>query len=80
MLSCKKYEKRLKYFLNEFKTLVISNFEEVFNFLLMDKSVLEIHPVRYGKGALLVSTPQGVMTDKEEKKAKVGGEALFEIW
>lgn len=46
----------------------------------MYKSVLEIHPVRYGKGALILSTPAGVMTDKEAKKAKVGGEALFEIW
>lgn len=44
------------------------------------KSVLEIHPVRYGKGALILSTPRGVMTDKEARKEKVGGEALFEIW
>ena len=46
----------------------------------MYKSVLEIAPVRYGKGALILSTPQGIMTDKEAKKAKVGGEAMFEIW
>lgn len=46
----------------------------------MYKSVLEITPVRYGKGALILSTPQGIMTDKEAKKAKVGGEAMFEIW
>lgn len=46
----------------------------------MYKSVLEIVPVRYGSGALILSTPQGVMTDKEAKAAKVGGEALFEIW
>jgi small subunit ribosomal protein S8 len=46
----------------------------------MYKSVLDIVPVRYGKGALLLSTPAGIMTDKEAKKAKVGGEALFEIW
>jgi small subunit ribosomal protein S8 len=46
----------------------------------MYKSVLEIVPVRYGKGALVLSTPKGIKTDKEAKKEKVGGEALFEIW
>lgn len=44
------------------------------------KRSLEIVPVRYGHGSLFLSTPQGIMTDKEAKKAKVGGEALFEIW
>ncbi len=46
----------------------------------MYKSVLDIVPVRYGKGALILSTPTGIKTDKEAKKEKVGGEALFEIW
>ncbi len=46
----------------------------------MYKSVHEINPVRYGHGALVLSTPRGVMTDKEAKKANVGGEVLFEIW
>ncbi len=46
----------------------------------MYKSVLEIIPVRYGKGSLILSTPTGIKTDKEAKTAKVGGEALFEIW
>lgn len=44
------------------------------------RSVLDIHPIRYGHGALFLSTPKGVLTDKEAKKEKVGGEALFEIW
>lgn len=44
------------------------------------RNVEEIYPVKYGHGSLLLSTPQGVMTDKEAKKARVGGEALFEIW
>lgn len=44
------------------------------------KAAREINPVRYGHGALILSTPQGVMTDKEARKANVGGEALFEIW
>ena len=46
----------------------------------MYKSAHEINPVRYGHGALLLSTPKGVMTDKEARKEKIGGEALFEIW
>lgn len=44
------------------------------------KRVLEINSVRYGHGALFLSTPKGVMTDKEARKAKIGGEALFEVW
>ena len=43
-------------------------------------NVLQIHSVRYGHGVLILSTPKGVKTDKEARKEKVGGEALFEIW
>ena len=44
------------------------------------RSVREIMPVRYGHGALILSTPKGILTDSEARKEKVGGEALFEIW
>lgn len=40
----------------------------------------EAHPVRNGFGSLILSTPNGIMTDREARKAKVGGEALFKIW
>ena len=40
----------------------------------------EIKPVKYGYGIMVISTPGGVMTNKEAKKNKVGGEALFKIW
>lgn len=40
----------------------------------------DIRSVRHGYGALFLSTPQGIMTGSEARKAKVGGEALFEIW
>ncbi len=40
----------------------------------------EAHPVRQGFGALIISTPKGVITDYEARKEKVGGEALFKIW
>lgn len=46
----------------------------------MYASVSEIFPVRYGKGALIISTPKGVKTDSEARSEKVGGEVLFEIW
>lgn len=44
------------------------------------RAAREIVSVRYGHGSLILSTPRGVMTDKEARKEKVGGEALFEIW
>ncbi|MCR4281106.1 MAG: 30S ribosomal protein S8 [Candidatus Kaiserbacteria bacterium] len=40
----------------------------------------EIVPVRYGQGALILSTPKGILTGKEARKENIGGEALFEIW
>jgi small subunit ribosomal protein S8 len=42
--------------------------------------VSDIFPVRQGFGTLILSTPKGILTDKESRKEKVGGEALFEIW
>lgn len=46
----------------------------------MYRNAREVVPVRYGSGILMLSTPKGVITDKEARKAKVGGEALFEMW
>lgn len=40
----------------------------------------EIYGVKNGYGHLVLSTPEGVMTGQQAKKAKVGGEVLFEIW
>ncbi len=40
----------------------------------------DIRPVRNGYGALLLSTPKGILTDREAKKEHVGGEVLFSIW
>lgn len=40
----------------------------------------EIRPVKNGYGALIMSTSAGVMTGKEAKKQKLGGEMLFQIW
>ncbi|MBI2035072.1 MAG: 30S ribosomal protein S8 [Candidatus Liptonbacteria bacterium] len=43
-------------------------------------SYKELRPVRRGFGMSVISTPKGIMTDKEARKNKVGGELLFEIW
>lgn len=40
----------------------------------------EIKKSHQGYGAYVISTPQGIMTDTEVKKKKVGGQVLFEIW
>ena len=42
--------------------------------------VNDIRPVRHGYGLTVLSTPKGIMTDKEARKEHVGGEALFKIW
>ena len=40
----------------------------------------DLKPVKQGHGVLVVTTPKGIMTDAEARKAKVGGELLFKIW
>lgn len=40
----------------------------------------EVFPVKYGKGLLVLSTPQGIVTDREARQNRVGGETLFKIW
>ena len=42
--------------------------------------VKDIHSVKRGKGLLVLSTPKGILTDKDARKENVGGEALFKIW
>ena len=42
--------------------------------------VADIHPVKFGQGHLILSTPAGILTNVEAKEKKVGGEQLFIIW
>ena len=42
--------------------------------------VIQLKPVKSGKGSLILSTPKGILTDRQARKEKVGGEALFKIW
>jgi small subunit ribosomal protein S8 len=40
----------------------------------------EIRQVRSGYGLLVLSTPKGIMTGSDARKAGLGGEALFTAW
>ncbi len=40
----------------------------------------EIKRVRGGYGIAIISTPKGIMTNKEARKKKLGGEIICEIW
>lgn len=40
----------------------------------------DLKPVMGGMGMAILTTPSGVVTDKEARKLNVGGEILFQIW
>ncbi len=40
----------------------------------------DTHSVKNGLGARIMSTPKGVLSDREARKVRAGGEELFEIW
>lgn len=42
LLSCKGFEKRLLYFLNSFKYMILDKFEDIFEFLIENKSEEEV--------------------------------------
>lgn len=42
--------------------------------------VKDIHPVKYGKGIMVLSTPHGILVDSEARKVRAGGETLFTMW
>lgn len=42
--------------------------------------VRTLRPVKHGHGLMVLSTPAGIVTSKEAKEKRVGGEVLFEIW
>lgn len=44
------------------------------------KGVKEIKPNRNGYGLTVLTTPKGILTDKQAKKEMVGGEVLFKLW
>jgi small subunit ribosomal protein S8 len=40
----------------------------------------EIPRVRNGLGVAILSTPRGILTDKQARDARVGGEVLARVW
>lgn len=46
----------------------------------MYTGVADVKPIKNGHGLLVLSTPKGILTDKEARKEHVGGEVLFSIW
>lgn len=44
------------------------------------RGVAELKPVLNGLGISVVSTSRGVMSDREARQGKLGGEVLCEIW
>lgn len=42
--------------------------------------VQEIPPIRKGLGINILSTPKGILVDREARKAKVGGELICSVW
>lgn len=40
----------------------------------------KIRSLRQGAGIQIISTPKGILTDKEARKEKVGGEVICEVW
>jgi len=43
-------------------------------------SYKDVKPVMSGMGYSIISTSQGILTNRELKKMKLGGELLFAIW
>jgi small subunit ribosomal protein S8 len=42
--------------------------------------VNDLKPIKNGRGIMVLSTPKGILTDKEAKKEHVGGEVILSIW
>ena len=42
--------------------------------------VPEIPRMRLGVGATIISTSRGIMTDKQARREKIGGEVICQIW
>jgi small subunit ribosomal protein S8 len=44
------------------------------------KPTTELRPIRSGLATRILTTSQGVMTDREARKRHIGGEVLCEVW
>jgi small subunit ribosomal protein S8 len=46
----------------------------------MYSSIKDLAPVRQGMGICVLSTPKGVVSDREARAQNVGGEVLCRVW
>lgn len=46
----------------------------------MYMGVKDIKSIKGGRGMTVLSTPKGILRDKDARKEMVGGESLFSIW
>ncbi|MBS1724117.1 MAG: 30S ribosomal protein S8 [Armatimonadetes bacterium] len=44
------------------------------------KNTTELRPVRSGLTTRIMTTSQGVMTDRDARRKKIGGEVICEVW
>ena len=44
------------------------------------KNFKSLKPIMSGYGIAIISTSKGLMTDKEARKQKLGGEVICEVW
>lgn len=44
------------------------------------RSFKELRSVKSGYGIAIISTPKGLMVDKEARRQKLGGEMICEVW
>jgi len=44
------------------------------------KGAKDLRVFKNGYGNIILSTPKGILTEADAKKANVGGEVLFKIW
>lgn len=78
--SLNKLEISLKY-LESFKKPCITNLKRLSSpGLRLYSNYKDIPPVLNGMGVVILSTSKGVMTDREARANKVGGELLCSIW
>ncbi len=76
-----KFQIFLKYTDDKFKTRVITGLKKISKpGLRVHKKVSKLEKVRSGIGIALVSTSQGLLTDREARKLNVGGEVIGYIW
>jgi small subunit ribosomal protein S8 len=79
----RKVKKEIKIYLkyNEDKTPAISGLKRISKpGQRIYKKYRELKPVKFGYGIAVISTSKGLLTDKEARKQKLGGEVICEVW